>query len=66
VDVLRRQLERLVIFGTRRCGFSLAILMNVEGREQAVEVLHVGDVAAEAKDTAAVEGAEATDVSEAG
>lgn len=37
-----------------------------EGGEGAVEVLHVGDVAADAKDGAVVEGEEAFDVGEAG
>lgn len=66
MDVLRRQLECFVIFGTGRCGFDLVVLMYIEGCEQAVEVLHVGDVATEAEDAAAVEGTKATDVGESG
>lgn len=42
------------------------ILADGEGVEAAVDVLHVGDVAAEAEDDVAVEGAEALGLGEAG
>jgi hypothetical protein len=42
------------------------VLFDVEGEQQAVEVLHVADVAAEADEGLAVEGLEAVDVGEAG
>ena len=42
------------------------VLVYVEGVEHAVDVLHVGDVAAYADDGGGVEDAEAFDVGEAG
>lgn len=54
----------LCVEGMRRGG--TIVFLDVELVENAVDVLHVGDVAAEAHHSSFIKGSEALDISEAG
>ena len=54
------------VFGVHAVACRGVVFFDGEGVEEAVEILHVGDVAAEADDGGGSEGAEALDVCESG
>ena len=54
------------VLGIEAVARGAVVFARGEGGEEAVEVLHVGDVAADADDGGVVEGAEPLDVGEAG